>query len=76
MASLAWWAPLEDRVDFRMDGVSTLYTAAQLRGGQKRKLGSCPDISLLGSRGGPDGAQIARVGRVLPCGSNFNDVRG
>ena len=46
VASLAWWAPLEDRVDFRMDGVSTLYTAAQLRGGQKRKLGSCPDISL------------------------------
>ena len=34
MASLALGAPLEDRVDFRMDGVSTLYTAAQLRGGR------------------------------------------
>ena len=42
-----------------MDGVSTLYTAAQLRGGQKRKLGSCPDISL--HKGAVGNAWIAYV---------------
>ena len=47
VVNLALWAPLEDRVDFRMVcWPCTLLLSSRGWRGQKRKLGSYPDISL------------------------------